>query len=82
MRPQYQCASHNFTNEWRPNGTITAALQDPAVVKATCPGSPKGMWLSSLSSHFPVVLEAVSLPETKATLILSYPSTIQQQDYV
>ncbi|XP_025047944.1 NADP-dependent oxidoreductase domain-containing protein 1 [Alligator sinensis] len=42
VRPQYQCASHNFTNEWRPNGTITAALQDPAVVKATCPGSPKG----------------------------------------
>ncbi|XP_025904084.1 NADP-dependent oxidoreductase domain-containing protein 1 [Nothoprocta perdicaria] len=42
MRPQYQCGGKEPSNEWKTKGTVTAALQDPAVVQATCPCSSQG----------------------------------------
>ncbi|CAM2116143.1 unnamed protein product [Caretta caretta] len=54
LRPQYQCTSRNLRNMWGTNGTITAALQDPIVIQATCPCGPKeriavtGKWLEAI----------------------------------
>lgn len=42
VRPQYQCPGQEPTKEWGMKGTITAALQDLAVVQATCPLSSQG----------------------------------------
>ncbi|XP_038624421.1 NADP-dependent oxidoreductase domain-containing protein 1 isoform X2 [Tachyglossus aculeatus] len=41
LRPQYQCAG-KCVDVWGAKKKITAALQDPAIVKATCPFSPGG----------------------------------------
>uniref|UniRef100_A0A673TK96 NADP-dependent oxidoreductase domain-containing protein 1 n=1 Tax=Suricata suricatta TaxID=37032 RepID=A0A673TK96_SURSU len=41
LRPQYQCVE-DFVNIWGANKEITAALQDPATLQATCPYSPAG----------------------------------------
>ncbi|XP_037688141.1 NADP-dependent oxidoreductase domain-containing protein 1-like, partial [Choloepus didactylus] len=41
LRPQYQCAG-DFVNIWGTNKKITAALQDPVILRATCPYSPAG----------------------------------------
>ncbi|XP_067388709.1 NADP-dependent oxidoreductase domain-containing protein 1 [Emydura macquarii macquarii] len=54
LRPRYQCTSRDLENEWRTNGTIRAVLQDPIVIQATCPCSPKeriavtGKWLEAV----------------------------------
>ncbi|XP_053881283.1 NADP-dependent oxidoreductase domain-containing protein 1 isoform X3 [Malaclemys terrapin pileata] len=54
LRPQYHCTSRNLENMWGTNGTIIAALQDPIVIQATCPCSPKeriavtGKWLEAV----------------------------------
>uniref|UniRef100_A0A8B9P738 NADP-dependent oxidoreductase domain-containing protein 1 n=1 Tax=Apteryx owenii TaxID=8824 RepID=A0A8B9P738_APTOW len=42
VRPQYQCSGREPINEWGMKGTVTAALQDTAVVQATCPCSSQG----------------------------------------
>uniref|UniRef100_A0A8B9I0R5 NADP-dependent oxidoreductase domain-containing protein 1 n=1 Tax=Anser brachyrhynchus TaxID=132585 RepID=A0A8B9I0R5_9AVES len=42
VRPQYQCSGKEPTKEWEMKGTVTAALQDLAVVQATCPLSSQG----------------------------------------
>ncbi|XP_068539195.1 NADP-dependent oxidoreductase domain-containing protein 1 isoform X1 [Anas acuta] len=42
VRPQYQCPGQEPTKEWEMKGTVTAALQDLAVVQATCPLSSQG----------------------------------------
>ncbi|XP_043775918.1 NADP-dependent oxidoreductase domain-containing protein 1 [Cervus elaphus] len=41
LRPQYQCAE-DLAHIWGANKEITAALQDPAILQATCPYSPAG----------------------------------------
>ncbi|XP_062944540.1 NADP-dependent oxidoreductase domain-containing protein 1 [Cynocephalus volans] len=41
LRPQYHCVQ-NFVNIWGANKKITAALQDPVILQATCPYSPAG----------------------------------------
>ncbi|XP_045307645.1 NADP-dependent oxidoreductase domain-containing protein 1 isoform X1 [Leopardus geoffroyi] len=41
LRPQYQCVE-DFVNIWGANKEITAALQDPATLQATCPYSSAG----------------------------------------
>ncbi|XP_007939525.1 NADP-dependent oxidoreductase domain-containing protein 1 [Orycteropus afer afer] len=41
LRPQYQCAD-KFVNIWGANKEIIAALQDPVILRATCPYSPAG----------------------------------------
>ncbi|XP_006864830.1 PREDICTED: NADP-dependent oxidoreductase domain-containing protein 1 [Chrysochloris asiatica] len=41
LRPQYQC-DDTFVNIWGANKEITAALQDPAILQATCPYSTAG----------------------------------------
>ncbi|KAM6171897.1 NADP-dependent oxidoreductase domain-containing protein 1 [Erethizon dorsatum] len=41
LRPKYQCAK-NFDNIWGANKEIAAALQDPVILRATCPYSPAG----------------------------------------
>ncbi|KAI4583487.1 hypothetical protein MJG53_008700 [Ovis ammon polii x Ovis aries] len=39
LRPQYQCAE-DLAHIWGANKEITAALQDPVIIQATCPYSP------------------------------------------
>ncbi|XP_033622591.1 NADP-dependent oxidoreductase domain-containing protein 1 isoform X2 [Fukomys damarensis] len=41
LRPKYQCAEDS-DNIWGANKEITAALQDPVILRATCPYSPAG----------------------------------------
>ncbi|KAB1277667.1 Spermatogenesis-defective protein 39-like protein [Camelus dromedarius] len=41
LRPQYQCVE-DLDNIWGANKEITAALQDPVILQATCPYSPAG----------------------------------------
>ncbi|XP_006884834.1 PREDICTED: NADP-dependent oxidoreductase domain-containing protein 1 [Elephantulus edwardii] len=41
LRPHYQCVKKS-DNIWGANMEITAALQDPAILRATCPYSPAG----------------------------------------
>ncbi|XP_076979304.1 NADP-dependent oxidoreductase domain-containing protein 1 isoform X2 [Tamandua tetradactyla] len=41
LRPQYQCAG-DFVNIWGTNKEIATALQDPVILRATCPYSPAG----------------------------------------
>uniref|UniRef100_H0WTP7 NADP-dependent oxidoreductase domain-containing protein 1 n=2 Tax=Otolemur garnettii TaxID=30611 RepID=H0WTP7_OTOGA len=41
LRPQYECAQ-DFVNVWGTNTEIIAALQDPVILRATCPYSPAG----------------------------------------
>ena len=59
LRPQYQCVE-DFVNIWGANKEITAALQDPATLQATCPYSSAGKGLlcvwHSFESYFPLGL--------------------------
>ncbi|XP_032200711.1 NADP-dependent oxidoreductase domain-containing protein 1 isoform X2 [Mustela erminea] len=41
LRPQYQCVEE-WVNIWGANKDITAALQDPVILQATCPFSSAG----------------------------------------
>ncbi|XP_036286238.1 NADP-dependent oxidoreductase domain-containing protein 1 [Pipistrellus kuhlii] len=41
LRPHYQCVE-GFANIWQSNREITAALQDPVILLATCPYNPAG----------------------------------------
>ncbi|TKC41242.1 hypothetical protein EI555_011459 [Monodon monoceros] len=41
LRPQYQCVE-DLASIWGANKEITAALQDPVILQATCPYSPAG----------------------------------------
>ncbi|XP_006157146.2 NADP-dependent oxidoreductase domain-containing protein 1 [Tupaia chinensis] len=41
LKPQYWCVE-DFVNVWGANMEITAALQDPVIIRATCPYSPAG----------------------------------------
>ncbi|KAK1339396.1 hypothetical protein QTO34_020079 [Cnephaeus nilssonii] len=53
LRPHYQCVE-GFANIWQSNREITAALQDPVILQATCPYNPLGKlrtqlrWLSGV----------------------------------
>ncbi|KAM4832606.1 NADP-dependent oxidoreductase domain-containing protein 1 [Urocitellus parryii] len=53
LRPQYHCVE-DFEKIWGANKEITAALQDPVILRATCPYSPDGgiilniKWLEGL----------------------------------
>lgn len=59
LRPQYQCVEE-WVSIWGTNKDITAALQDPVILQATCPfssagkGSPR--FGQSLQSYFPLRL--------------------------
>nr|XP_013796473.1 PREDICTED: NADP-dependent oxidoreductase domain-containing protein 1 [Apteryx mantelli mantelli] len=77
MRPQYQCSGREPINEWGMKGTVTAALQDTAVVQATCPCSSQGKirvnakWLVAI---FYAALNSSmwqSLPHQKALKLLN-----------
>nr|XP_009673940.1 PREDICTED: NADP-dependent oxidoreductase domain-containing protein 1 [Struthio camelus australis] len=77
VRPQYQCSGRELKNEWGMKGTVTAALQDPAVVQATCPCSSQGKirvntkWLVAI---FYAALNCSvwqSLPHQKALKLLN-----------
>ncbi|XP_038036456.2 NADP-dependent oxidoreductase domain-containing protein 1 isoform X1 [Anas platyrhynchos] len=77
VRPQYQCPGQEPTKEWGMKGTITAALQDLAVVQATCPLSSQGKirvngkWLVGI---FYAALNSSmwqSLPHQKALKLLN-----------
>uniref|UniRef100_U3J468 NADP-dependent oxidoreductase domain-containing protein 1 n=1 Tax=Anas platyrhynchos platyrhynchos TaxID=8840 RepID=U3J468_ANAPP len=70
VRPQYQCPGQEPTKEWGMKGTITAALQDLAVVQATCPLI-NGKWLVGI---FYAALNSSmwqSLPHQKALKLLN-----------
>lgn len=41
LRPHYQCVE-GFVNIWQSNREISAALQDPVILQATCPYNPAG----------------------------------------
>ncbi|XP_025976109.1 NADP-dependent oxidoreductase domain-containing protein 1 [Dromaius novaehollandiae] len=77
VRPQYQCSAREPINEWGMKGTVTAALQDPAVVQATCPCGSQGKirvnakWLVAI---FYAALNSSmwqSLPHQKALKLLN-----------
>uniref|UniRef100_A0A8C3BPT1 NADP-dependent oxidoreductase domain-containing protein 1 n=1 Tax=Cairina moschata TaxID=8855 RepID=A0A8C3BPT1_CAIMO len=70
VRPQYQCPGQEPTKEWGMKGTVTAALQDLAVVQATCPLI-NGKWLVGI---FYAALNSSmwqSLPHQKALKLLN-----------
>ncbi|XP_052548250.1 NADP-dependent oxidoreductase domain-containing protein 1 [Tympanuchus pallidicinctus] len=77
VRPQYQCPGKEPTKEWGTKGSVTEALQDLAVVQATCPLSSQakikvnGKWLVGI---FYAVLNSSmwqSLPHQEALALLN-----------
>ncbi|XP_070259606.1 NADP-dependent oxidoreductase domain-containing protein 1 [Myotis yumanensis] len=74
LRPHYQCVE-GFDNIWQSNREITAALQDPEILQATCPYNPAGgiilniKWLEGVFYAALNTCTAKDLPHT-ATLQL------------
>ncbi|XP_037357889.1 NADP-dependent oxidoreductase domain-containing protein 1 isoform X2 [Talpa occidentalis] len=70
LRPQYQCVA-DFVNFWGTNKDVTAALQDPAILQATCPYSSAGgivlniKWLEGVFYAFLNICTAKGLPQTQ-----------------
>ncbi|XP_031449009.1 NADP-dependent oxidoreductase domain-containing protein 1 isoform X2 [Phasianus colchicus] len=77
VRPQYQCPGKEPTKEWGTKGSVTEALQNLAVVQATCPLSSQakikvnGKWLVGI---FYAALNSSmwqSLPHQEALTLLN-----------
>uniref|UniRef100_A0A669PZP7 NADP-dependent oxidoreductase domain-containing protein 1 n=1 Tax=Phasianus colchicus TaxID=9054 RepID=A0A669PZP7_PHACC len=70
VRPQYQCPGKEPTKEWGTKGSVTEALQNLAVVQATCPLI-NGKWLVGI---FYAALNSSmwqSLPHQEALTLLN-----------
>ncbi|XP_001508731.2 NADP-dependent oxidoreductase domain-containing protein 1 [Ornithorhynchus anatinus] len=76
LRPQYQC-SGKCVNVWGGKKKITAALQDPAIIKATCPFSPEGgitidiKWLEAVFYAALNTCTSQGMPHPQALELLS-----------
>ncbi|XP_004624779.1 NADP-dependent oxidoreductase domain-containing protein 1 [Octodon degus] len=76
LRPKYQCAE-DFDNIWGANKEITAALQDPVILRATCPYSAAGgitlniKWLEGVFYAFLNICTASNVPHSQALQLLN-----------
>ncbi|XP_058423441.1 NADP-dependent oxidoreductase domain-containing protein 1 [Diceros bicornis minor] len=76
LRPQYHCGE-DFVNIWGANKDITAALQDPAILQATCPYSPAGgiilnvKWLEGVFYAALNLCTAKDMPHAQVLQLLS-----------
>ncbi|XP_021258703.1 NADP-dependent oxidoreductase domain-containing protein 1 [Numida meleagris] len=77
VRPQYQCPGKEPTKEYGTKGTITEALQDLAVVQATCPLTSQakikvnGKWLVGIFYAALNISMWQSLPHQEALAFLN-----------
>ncbi|KAI5232341.1 Nadp-Dependent Oxidoreductase Domain-Containing Protein 1 [Manis pentadactyla] len=76
LRPQYQY-SEDFVNIWGANKEITAALQDPVILQATCPYNPAGgvilniKWLEGVFYAALNICTAKEMPCSQALRLLN-----------
>ncbi|KAG8514384.1 NADP-dependent oxidoreductase domain-containing protein 1 [Galemys pyrenaicus] len=76
LRPQYQCVA-DFVNFWGTNKDITGALQDPAILQATCPYSSAGgivlniKWLEGVFYAILNICTAQGLPQVQVLQLLN-----------
>ncbi|XP_004682108.1 PREDICTED: NADP-dependent oxidoreductase domain-containing protein 1 [Condylura cristata] len=76
LRPQYQCVA-DFVNFWGTNKDITSALQDPTILRATCPYSSAGgivlniKWLEGVFYALLNICTAKGLPQLQVLQLLN-----------
>uniref|UniRef100_A0A8C3YUI5 NADP-dependent oxidoreductase domain-containing protein 1 n=1 Tax=Catagonus wagneri TaxID=51154 RepID=A0A8C3YUI5_9CETA len=76
LRPQYQCVE-DLDHIWGANKEITAALQDPVILQATCPYSPAGgiilniKWLEGVFYAAINICTAKDMPHSQVLQLLN-----------
>ncbi|XP_036124185.1 NADP-dependent oxidoreductase domain-containing protein 1 [Molossus molossus] len=76
LRPQYKCVE-GFANIWTGNKEVTAALQDPVILQATCPYNPAGgvilniKWLEGVFYAALNICTEKALPQSQVLQLLN-----------